>query len=113
MLFIALCLHSTGDETFILSLWIWVAVSYFPNTATRNNYSVPSSQCPILPHNILPVCCVAELFIALPWVWKVLHSPDIVPDPSGKLQDPLLQNVYVKVRQHGNAGVRLLPTTLF
>lgn len=111
MLIIVLCLHPTWDETCILSMWIWVVVSNFPNTATRNYYSVPSYQFPILPHNILPVCSVAELFIALPWVWKILHSPDIIPDPSGKSQHPLLQNVHFHVGQHGNAGAVLLFST--
>lgn len=60
-------------------MWIWVVVSYFSNTATMNYYPVSSSQCPVLPHKRLTVCCVAELFIAFPWVWKILRSPDNIP----------------------------------
>lgn len=105
-------LYPTGDEAFVLSMWIWVPVSYLPDTATGYNHSVTLSQGSILPHNKLSVCCIAELFVALPCVLNISHCPDIVPDPSCKAQDPLLQNIHFHVWKAGNTGVMRLPTAL-
>ncbi len=105
-------LHPTRDETFALSIGIWVMVTNLPDKATGYSNSVTLSQCSILPHNILPVFCVAELSVALPWVLKISHCLDIIPDPSGKAQDPLLQNIGFHMWQYGNTGVMMLPTAL-
>lgn len=74
-------------------MWILVAVPNLPDSANGYNNSVTLSQCSILPHNKLPVCHAAELPVTLLCAWKISHCPDIIPDVSGKAQDPRLQNI--------------------
>lgn len=93
-------------------MWVWVTVTYFPDTATGYNNSVPPSQCSKLPRNILSVCCIAELFVTFPYFNRIIYCPDVIPDPSGKPQDPTLQNIGIHFWQHGNAVHWILPTAL-
>lgn len=53
----------------VLSMWVWVAVSDFPEKATSNNHSLHSSQFPILPPNKLEVYSMAKSIVAFPRFW--------------------------------------------
>ena len=91
---------------------IWITVMFFLAIAAGCNCSMTLPQCSILSHDKLSVCCITELSVTLPCVWKISHCPDIIPDPSGKVQDPLLQNIGFHMWQLGNTGVMMLPTAL-
>ena len=51
----------------VISIRWGIMLVYFPNTARRNNLAVSLPQLPMLPHDILPVCCMPHLFIVIHW----------------------------------------------
>lgn len=75
-------LNPARDISLVLSIRIRVFVPDLPYTAAWNDHTVPRAKGSILPHNILPIGSMAELFVALTWIWSILHSPDVVPNSS-------------------------------
>lgn len=103
-------LYPTWDKPFILPKWIRIMLSNPPNAATRYHNTPAVPKCPILPQNILSVCSIAELPVALPCLSSICLCPDVIPESSGKAKNPLRQNVKVHVWQHGDAPLWMLST---
>lgn len=105
-------LDSTRNKTSVLLQWIRITIAYLPDAATWYHDSVTLSQCSILPHYKLPVCCMMKLSITLSWFWIISQCSNVIPDTSGKAQNTLFQNVGFHVWQYGNTIIGMLSTAL-
>ena len=103
-------LHQTRAENYIRIVYIELGNGCLSSTPTGYN-------CPNVPY-----CHTNHCLYAVWWnclspggfsrIWKISRCLDIIPHPSGKALDPLLQNIGFHMWQYGNTGFMMLPKAL-